>query len=104
MILNITNQGSMPAMAEDDVVEIPALVSKDKIVPVSVGQIPEHCLGLMKTIKVYERMTIQAAIERSYRLALQALTIHPLVQDYQLAKKVLDGYLATHGDYFPRLA
>jgi len=26
------------------------------------------------------------------------------VQDYQLAKKVLEGYQTTHGDYFPRLA
>jgi 6-phospho-beta-glucosidase len=104
MILNIPNGGSIPAMAADDVVEIPALVSKDKITPVNVGSIPDHCLGLMKTIKSYERMTIQAAVENSYQKAIQALTIHPLVQDYQLAQKVLDGYLSMHGDYFPRLA
>jgi alpha-galactosidase/6-phospho-beta-glucosidase family protein len=85
------------------VVEIPTIVSRDKITPQKVGQIPDHCLGLMKTIKAYENLTVQAAIEKSYEKAIQALTIHPLVQDHQLAKKVLDGYLATHGDYFPKL-
>jgi 6-phospho-beta-glucosidase len=104
MILNVPNQNSLPAMAPEDVVEIPAKVSRNKITPVKVGQVPDHCLGLMKTIKAYEQMTVEAAIECSYSKALQALTIHPLVQDRQLAKKVLDGYLAAHGDYFPKLA
>ncbi len=104
MILNIPNQKSMPAMSPDDVVEIPAMVSRNSIAPVKVGQVPDHCLGLMKTIKAYERMTVQAAIESSYSKAIQALMMHPLVHDRQLAKKVLDGYLSTHGDYFPKLA
>jgi 6-phospho-beta-glucosidase len=103
MILNIPNRASIPAMGKDDVVEIPALVTRDKIKPLEVGAIPDHCLGLMKTIKAYEHLTVKAAVDRSYDLALQALTIHPLVQDYELARKVLDGYLATHGDYFPKL-
>jgi 6-phospho-beta-glucosidase len=103
MILNVPNQTAIPAMVKNDVVEIPTIVSRDKITPQKVGQIPDHCLGLMKTIKAYEHLTIRAAIEKSYDKAIQALTIHPLVQDHQLAKKVLDGYLATHGDYFPKL-
>lgn len=103
MILNIPNRRSIPAMGRDDIVEIPAIVSKDKIEPVDVGVIPDHCLGLMKTIKAYEHLTVEAAVKRSYTLALQALTIHPLVQDFGLAQKVLDGYLSMHGDYFPVL-
>ncbi len=103
MILNIPNRRSIPSMGREDIVEIPTRVSRDKITPLEVGEIPDHCLGLMKTIKAYEYLTIAAAVERSYTHALQALTIHPLVQDHKLAKKVLDGYLAMHGDYFPKL-
>jgi 6-phospho-beta-glucosidase len=103
MILNIPNRRSIPAMDKDDIVEIPAIVTKDKIEPVNVGAIPDHCLGLMKTIKAYEHLTVKAAVERSYAQALKALTIHPLVQDFGLAQKVLDGYLSMHGDYFPVL-
>ncbi len=103
MILNIPNQTSIQGFDKDEVVEIPCIVSKDKITPLDVGSIPENCLGLMKIIKTFEHLTVQAAVEKSYKKALQALTIHPLVQDYPLAKQVLDGYLAMHGDYFPRL-
>jgi 6-phospho-beta-glucosidase len=103
MILNILNRRSIPAMDKDDIVEIPAMVTSDKIEPINVGSIPDHCLGLMKTIKAYEHLTVKAAVERSYDQALQALTIHPLVQDHELARKVLDGYLSMHGNYFPVL-
>jgi 6-phospho-beta-glucosidase len=103
MILNIPNRTSIPAMGRNDIVEISNNVSKDEIIPIDVDAIPDNCLGLMKIIKNFEHLTIEAAVEGSYTKALQALTIHPLVQDYQLARKVLDGYIKQHGVYFPRL-
>jgi alpha-galactosidase/6-phospho-beta-glucosidase family protein len=57
----------------------------------------------MSQVKAYEQLTMQAAVERSYQKALQALTIHPLVEDASLAKKILNGYLKEHGSYFPKL-
>ncbi len=89
---------------QGDVVEIPCRVSKDRIEPMEVGIIPDHCLGLMKTIKTYEQLTIQAAIERSYNMALQALTIHPLVQDHQSGKKSIGRIFIQHGEYIPGLS
>lgn len=103
MILNIPNQGSMGGMSEWDVVEIPARVSKDSIQPLRVGEIPDHCLGLMKQVKEYERLTIAAAVQGSYTQALMALTIHPLVSDFSLAKILLDEYIQQHGVFFPAL-
>jgi len=103
MILNIPNQGSMGGMSERDVVEIPARVSKDLIQPLNVGEIPDHCLGLMKQVKEYERLTIAAAVQGSYTKALLALTIHPLVSDFILAKTILDEYIQRHGVFFPAL-
>jgi 6-phospho-beta-glucosidase len=103
LVLNLPNRGAIYGMEADDVVEIPAFVGRDLIQPLAVGEIPGHCLGLMKQVKAYERLTIAAATRGSYSMALQALTIHPLVRDYDLAKKVLDGYIHGHGSYFPVL-
>ena len=103
MILNILNQTSVNGMSERDVVEIPARVSKNSIKPLNVGDIPDHCLGLMKQVKEYERLTIAAAVQGSYTKALMALTIHPLVSDFSLAKKLLDEYIQQHGVFFPAL-
>jgi 6-phospho-beta-glucosidase len=67
------------------------------------GPLPDHALGLMKSVKAYERLTIQAAVEGSYTLALKALALHPLVPSYETAKLILDDYVARHGDDFPAL-
>lgn len=103
MVLNIPNQGAIQGMDDDAVVEIPALVAGGLIRPLSVGSIPQHCLGLMLQVKAYERLTIEAAVEGSYAKALTALTLHPLVPGFEVAKAILDEYIAQHGDLFPPL-
>ena len=90
-------------MAGDDVVEVTCYVGNGVIRPVAMGALPGHALGLMKMVKAYERLTIQAAVERSYPLAVQALALHPLVPSYETAKAILDDYLTQHGEYFPSL-
>ncbi len=103
MILNIPNQGAIQGMGAEDVVEIAAFVSGGAIQPLSVGSIPQHCLGLMQQVKAYEQLTIEAAVEGSYAKALTALTLHPLVPGFEVAKQILDEYIQRHGDLFPPL-
>ena len=102
-ILNVHNQGAVPGMEDNDVVEIPALVSHNHVQPLAVNNIPVHCMGLMLQVKQYEHLTIEAALENSYQKALLALATHPLVSDYTLAKSILDDYILRHKDYFPVL-
>ena len=102
-ILNVPNRGAIPGMAADDVVEVTCYAGNGVIRPLAMGAIPDHALGLMKQVKACERLIIQAALENSYSLALQAFALHPLVPSFRVAKAILDDYLREHGDYFPRL-
>jgi 6-phospho-beta-glucosidase len=103
LVVNIPNRGSIHGMKDSSVVEIPALVSRDRVDALPVGEIPVHCLGLMQTVKAYEELTIDAAVERSQEKAITALTIHPLVQDYAGAKALVEAYSREHGAYYPEL-
>ena len=103
MILNVPNRGAMNVMAEDDVVEVPALVARDSIRPLAVGDVPDHGLGLIKQVKAFERLAIAAAVEGSYSKAIAALTVHPLVRDHARASVILDEYRQQHGSAFPVL-
>jgi 6-phospho-beta-glucosidase len=103
MILNVPNRGALPGMAEDDVVETTVMIGNGVVRPFAMGSLPDADLGLMKSVKAYERLTIDAAVQDSYTLALKALTLHPLVPGYDTAKNILDDYLTQHGDYFPKL-
>jgi 6-phospho-beta-glucosidase len=103
IILNVPNRGALPSMDNDDVVETTCYVFDGFIRPFAMGTIPDHALGLMKRVKAYERLTIQAVVEQSYSLAVKALALHPLVPSYETAKSILDDYIVQHGKYFPEL-
>ncbi len=59
--------------------------------------------SISSSVTFSRRLTIQAAVEGSYALALKALALHPLVPSFETAKLILDDYMAQHGDYFPTL-
>jgi 6-phospho-beta-glucosidase len=104
MILNVPNAGAVPGLPADAVVEVPAYVGPGIVRPLAVGETPLACLGLMQQVKAYEQLTIAAATEGSYTLAVQALTVHPLVHDYTIAKAIVADYLRLHGKLFPTLS
>ena len=103
MVLNVPNGGAIRGMEALDVVEVPAFVGKGTVRPLAVGEVPAGPLGLMLQVKAYEQLTIAAATEGSYAKALQALTLHPLVQDHAVATAILEGYREGHGALFPAL-
>jgi 6-phospho-beta-glucosidase len=78
-------------------------VGGGQVRPLAVGSVPDHALGLMKQVKAYERLTIEAALTGRYATALAALALHPLVPSHAAAKAILDEYLVRHGDLMPRL-
>lgn len=104
LILNAPNRGAVSGMREDDVVEVPCWVGQGLIRPLAIGAVPDHALGLMKQVKAYERLTIEAALTGRYATALAALALHPLVPSHSAAKAILDEYIQKHGDYFPKLS
>lgn len=103
MILNVPNNGAMRGMRDGDVVEVPTFVCRDLLRPLAIGSVPLGSLGLMQQVKAYEQLTIAAALEGSYAKALHALTIHPLVRDYELARVILHDYQQAHEATFPVL-
>jgi 6-phospho-beta-glucosidase len=104
LILNVANAGAIAGMRADDVVETVCYVAQGVIRPLAVGAVPDHALGLMKQVKAYERLTIEAALTGSYRAALAALVLHPLVPSPAVAEQLLQAYLEQHGALLPKLA
>ncbi len=104
LILNVPNRGALPGMADDDVVEVTCHVGNGIIRPLAMGPLPDHALGLMKSVKAFERLTIQAAVDGSYNLAVEALALHPLVPSYETARSIVEDYIVQHKEYFPTLS
>jgi 6-phospho-beta-glucosidase len=97
-VVNVPNQGCVPGMAADSCVEIPCIVDKRGARPMPVAAPEPDMLGLMQLVSAYETLTVEAAVEGSYKKALRALSLNPLVPSLLLARTILDEYIAAHGD------
>ena len=96
--LNIPNRGAIAGLDDDDVVEVGCWVDAHGIRPEPVGEIPPDRSTLMRAVKLYERLAVRAVLSRDKELAVQALTVHPLVGSYPLASRLLDAFLRAHRD------
>ena len=82
LILNVPNRGAIGGLRDDDVVEVTCLADEHGAHPIAQGAMPEAALALVGQVKLYERLTVTAAVEGSYDAALGALLAHPLVASY----------------------
>jgi 6-phospho-beta-glucosidase len=97
--LNVANQGAIHGLRDDDVVEITCNVDASGIHPISIGEVPESQYLLMRTVKQYERLAVQAVLERDRKLAVEALVEHPLVGSYALGRILVNDYLEAHREF-----
>ncbi len=97
--LNVPNEGAIDGMRPGDVVEVSCVVDRDGVRPLPIGAIPEAQELLMRAVKRYERLTVEAIAKRSRAIAVEALMAHPLVLSYSRAKPLVDEYLAAHREW-----
>lgn len=102
-VVNIKNNGTLPFMADDDIVEIAAVIGSDGATPVPVTEpINDHIIGLMRVVKTYEKYAVEAAITGSDEAALNGLLVHPLVGDWEKAQKCFEEMKEAHKEYLPQ--
>jgi 6-phospho-beta-glucosidase len=99
-IVNTLNQGAIPGIPDDASVEIPAELSAHGVRPLPQETVPEEMFGLMRQVKAYERLTIEAATSRSRHKALAALIANPLVRTAEKSRAILADIIAN-GDFDP---
>jgi 6-phospho-beta-glucosidase len=101
-VVNARNDGAIPNLPDDDVVEISARVDKDGAHPLSTAPLNPEMLGLVQAAKAYERLAIEAAKTGSRRVALLALMANPLVREYDVVVPLLDALLEANRGHLPR--
>jgi len=102
-VVNILNNGALDFMDDDDVVEISASVGKDGAAPLPLKTpVSRHISSLMRTVKTYERYTVEAALTGNRDDAIRALAANPLIVDTDAAKACFEEMLEAHKAYLPQ--
>jgi 6-phospho-beta-glucosidase len=101
-VVDIRNDGAIPGLPDDAVVEIPARIGEDGARPGRLAPLAPELLGLVQQVKAYERLTVQAAIHGDRAAALKALLANPLVGRYNVATALLDALLDANRRHLPR--
>src|SRR4029077_7331396 len=84
-VVDIRNDGALPDLPGDAVVEVPARIDAGGAHPGRFDPLSPEMLGLVQQVKAYERLTVKAAIAGDRRAALKALLANPLVGRYSVA-------------------
>lgn len=99
MILCVPNNGAIEGLLDSDVVEITCNIDKNGAVPHRFGKVDEQNLELIRRVKNYERLASEAIRTKSREKAIEALTLHPLVNSYSIAKELTDKYIEYNKEY-----
>ena len=92
-VVNVRNDGALPFLPDDHVVEIPATIGASGISTVGSSArtpLPDDVTGLISHVASYERLALDAAVHGGLDRVVRALLAHPLVGQYEKAEKLAD--------------
>ena len=87
-VVNVRNDGAIPNLPDDVVVEMPARIGAHGATAVPTGPLRADLDALVRSAKDYELLTIEAALSGDRSLAELALMTNPLGPDASLAPRV----------------
>jgi 6-phospho-beta-glucosidase len=100
-VVNVRNNGTLPFLADEAVIEVSAAVGASGAVPVPVAPVSPLMSGLIAHVSSYEELAVDAALRGGRDRVAAALLAHPLIGQYELAEKLTDRLLAENARFLP---
>jgi 6-phospho-beta-glucosidase len=92
-VVNVRNDGTLPFLPDDHVIEVPATISAAGISTAGSTarrSLPDDIAGLIAHVAGYERIALDAAVHGGIDRVTRALLAHPLVGQYDRAAALAD--------------
>jgi 6-phospho-beta-glucosidase len=101
-VVDVRNNGTIDGLADDDVIEVPARVTRDGATPLPQPPVAPELLGLMQHVTAYERLAARAAVTGDRVLVHKALLTHPLIGQLSTADELVDRLLEAGAQHLPQ--
>jgi 6-phospho-beta-glucosidase len=100
-VVNVRNNGTLPFLADEAVIEVTSTIGSGGAVPVPVAPVSPLMSGLIAHVSAYEELAVDAALHGGRDRVAAALLAHPLIGQYDLAQKLTDRLLAENAAFLP---
>jgi 6-phospho-beta-glucosidase len=89
-VVNLRNGGALPFLADDAVVEVPAVVDPAGARPAELPELGPLERGLVSHVSAYEELALDAALRGGRERVFRALLAHPLIGQADVAETLAD--------------
>lgn len=93
-VVNTRNDGVLPFLPDDAVIEVPAEVDASGVRPLPQRPVEPLYAGLISAVTAYEQLALDAALHGGRDRVFDALLAHPLVGQIDLADRLTDRLIA----------
>ena len=102
--INIQNTSSyVPGLDQNAVIEVPAEVRDNKLVPTKMQRLPEAILAILRTQCSINQLLVEAYHEKSKNKLLQALLLDPNCHSYRAAVELVNEMCSRQEEVLPEL-
>ncbi|MER6297872.1 6-phospho-beta-glucosidase [Streptomyces althioticus] len=98
-VVNTLNNGTLPFLPDDAVIEVPAAVTTKGAAPLPVEPLDPLLTGLMANVTAYEDLALEAALHGGRDRVFRALLAHPLIGQYAYADRLTDDLIAHNREH-----
>ncbi|WP_331489075.1 6-phospho-beta-glucosidase [Parablautia intestinalis] len=102
MVVSTENNGAIPCLPSDCIVEVSAVISAAGAWPMVWGEMSGAMRGQLQLMKAMEECVIQAAMYGDPGALKEAFMLNPLIENGGEGDKVLKELLIAHEKYLPR--
>ncbi|MEE4542038.1 6-phospho-beta-glucosidase [Streptomyces sp. V4-01] len=98
-VVNAYNNGTLPFLPDDAVIEVPAVVDATGTAPLPVPALEPLYAGLIANVTAYEDLALEAALRGGRDRVFTALLAHPLIGQYEYAEALTDRLIAHNREH-----
>ncbi|MBQ1093628.1 6-phospho-beta-glucosidase [Streptomyces sp. B93] len=98
-VVNTYNNGTLPFLPDDAVIETQAAVGAKGAVPLPVAPVDPLYAGLIANVTAYEDLALDAALRGGRDRVFKALLAHPLIGQYEYAEGLTDRLIAHNREH-----
>ncbi|MFF5251049.1 6-phospho-beta-glucosidase [Streptomyces leeuwenhoekii] len=98
-VVNAYNNGTLPFLPDDAVIEVQAAVDGRGARPLPVPRLDPLQAGLIANVTAYEDLALQAALHGGRERVFAALLAHPLVGQFEYAERLTDQLIAHNREH-----